>query len=172
MKYLVVSDIHGNIHYASKLIDIIEMEKPDKIILLGDLYEHRSHDMTVPSILNTYQDIILCTRGNCDTFHDEYISKFSFEDFINLTIADKNFCFTHGHIYNMNNIPSKVDILIYGHLHTGFIKKSNNIFVINTGSLAYPRKNTDHSYVLIDDQFIYLKDIDTNVIDYILYSEV
>lgn len=170
MRYLVVSDIHGSNIYINKLIDIIEIEKPDKIILLGDLYNHHSSDMIVPSVLNSYQDIIICTRGNCDTFYDEYISKFKFEDYIKLKIENKKFFFSHGHIYNMYNIPNNIDILIYGHLHTGFIKRINNILVINTGSLSYPRNNTKNSYLLIDDKYIYLKDIDTNILDYIMYN--
>ena len=40
MKYLVISDIHGSGYYANKINEIYEKEKPDKIILLGDLYYH------------------------------------------------------------------------------------------------------------------------------------
>ena len=37
MKYLVISDIHGINEYMSEFEKIVEREKPDKIILLGDL---------------------------------------------------------------------------------------------------------------------------------------
>ena len=39
MRVLVVSDIHGSGVYADKLKEIIKKEKPEKIIVLGDLYE-------------------------------------------------------------------------------------------------------------------------------------
>ena len=40
MKALVISDIHGSGYYGEKIKEINEKEKPDKIILLGDLYYH------------------------------------------------------------------------------------------------------------------------------------
>ena len=40
MKYLVASDIHGSLFYTKKLVEIIKLEKIDKLILLGDLYYH------------------------------------------------------------------------------------------------------------------------------------
>ncbi len=171
MKYLVVSDLHGSCEYANKLIDIIEMEIPDKIILLGDLYNYDSKSSQyVASILNIYKDIILCTKGNCDTTYSEQLSKFDLKDSIRLTIGNKNFFFNHGHIYNINNIPNNTDILIYGHLHTGFIRKCGNTFVINSGSISYPRKNTSHSYLLIDDEYIYLKDILGSVLNSVKFN--
>ena len=33
MKYLVVSDIHGSLFYASKIIEIMKKENIDKLIL-------------------------------------------------------------------------------------------------------------------------------------------
>ena len=40
MKILIISDIHGSSYYAEKIKEIDEKEKPDQIILLGDLYYH------------------------------------------------------------------------------------------------------------------------------------
>ena len=66
MKYLVVSDIHGSAYYAGVLLEIIEEEKPDKIMLLGDLYYHGPRNglteeynpMEVCEILNGLKDKI------------------------------------------------------------------------------------------------------------------
>jgi hypothetical protein len=58
---------------------------------------------------------------------------------------------------------------MYGHLHTHFIKNINNKLYINTGSLSLPRNNTHHSYVVIDDHRITIKDIDNNIIDSVEY---
>lgn len=175
MKYLVVSDIHGVKEYGEKISDIVIREVPDKIILLGDLYYHGTslelgkQSMEVTNILNNLKDKILCTRGNCDNDVDEMISEFNFEDYINLNINNKNFFFTHGHKYNLNNIPSKVDVFIFGHLHTGFIKKMNKILYINSGSISLPRNNTSNSYLIIDNKYIILKDISGIIIDKIKY---
>lgn len=173
MKYLVISDIHGSGYYAEKIEEIVKKENPDKIILLGDLYYHGPRNrltdgynpMEVSKILNKYKDIILCTRGNCDAEVDEMISEFKFEDSIKLTIGEKNFFFTHGHKYNIDNIPQNTDVLVYGHFHTGYIKEKDGVLCVNAGSISLPKNNTPHSYLIIDDNQIILKDIDFNVID-------
>lgn len=173
MKYLVISDIHGSGYYAEKIEEIVKKENPDKIILLGDLYYHGPRNrltdgynpMEVSKILNKYKDIILCTRGNCDAEVDEMISEFKFEDSIQLTIGEKNFFFTHGHKYNIDNIPQNTDVLVYGHFHTGYIKEKDGVLCVNAGSISLPKNNTPHSYLIIDDNQIILKDIDFNVID-------
>lgn len=40
MKFLIASDIHGSATWCRKFIDAIHAEKPDKIILLGDILYH------------------------------------------------------------------------------------------------------------------------------------
>lgn len=173
MKYLVVSDIHGIKKYAEKINDIIIKEKVDKIILLGDLYYHgydlSNESMEVVNILNNLKDKIICIRGNCDNYLDEKVSEFKFNDYIILNIRNKNFFFTHGHKYDIYNIPSGIDIFIFGHLHTGFIKKIDNILYINSGSISLPRNNTKNSYLIIDEKEIILYDIDGQIIDKVLY---
>ena len=139
MKYLVISDIHGSNYYAKKIDEIVNNEKPDKIIL--------------------------CTRGNCDADVDEMISEFEFKDSIELELNNKKFFFTHGHKYNIDNIPQNIDVLIYGHFHTGFIKEKDGIICVNAGSISLPKNDTAHSYLIINDNVIILKDIDDNIID-------
>lgn len=173
MKYLVVSDIHGSGYYAEKIEEIVKKENPDKIILLGDLYYHGPRNrltdgynpMEVSKILNKYKDIILCTRGNCDAEVDEMISEFKFEDSIQLTIGEKRFFFTHGHKYNIDNIPQNIDVLVYGHFHTGYIKEKDGVLCVNAGSISLPKNDTPHSYLIIDDKQIILKYIDCNIVD-------
>ena len=170
MKYIVISDIHGVYDYSKKIDDIVNREQPDKIILLGDLYTHSNTNyMDTVNILNKYSDKILCTQGNCDNDVDILVSNFKFEKYIILTINNKKFFFTHGHLYDVYSIPKDIDIFMYGHLHTHFINNINNILTINTGSLSLPRNNTHHSYVVIDDYRITIKDIDNNIIDSVEY---
>lgn len=169
MKYLVFSDIHGSMHYFNYAKDLIDKENPDKIILLGDLYYHGPRNplpedyqpKAVCEILNTYTDRIIAIKGNCDAEVDEMISNFPFAQSVNLNIAGKNVMFTHGHKYNKDNVPSGVDIIIYGHYHTGFINRGD-VLSINAGSVSLPKENTAHSYLLIEDNKIYLKYLLTN----------
>ncbi len=171
MKCLVISDIHGSSYYAKKINEIYKKEQPDKIILLGDLYYHGPRNsltkeynpMEVSKILNNLKDKILCTRGNCDALVDEMISEFEFKDNIELNIDGKKIFFTHGH--NIDNIPKNIDILVYGHLHTGFIKEKNGIICANSGSISLPKNNTKNSYLVIENEKIKLKDIEGNIIE-------
>ena len=177
MKILVVSDIHGSKYYAEKIKEIFEIEKAEKIILLGDLYYHgprnpltKEYDpKAVCEILNSLSENILCVKGNCDAEVDEMISNFKFNDNINLELNGKKFFFTHGHKYNINNIPNNVDVLIYGHFHTGFIKQKDGVLCINAGSITLPKNDTKNSYLIINDNEIILKDIEENEIEKIKY---
>ena len=173
MKLLILSDIHGSYHYAKEIKTINERENPDQIILLGDLYYHGPRNgltdeydpMKVAGILNDLKDKIRAVRGNCDAEVDEMISDFKIEQNIEEQINDKHVYFTHGHIYNMNNIPNNnIQILFYGHFHTGFIEERNGIIFANPGSLSLPKNNTKHSYMIFDESKITLKDIDGTVI--------
>ena len=178
MKYLVASDFHGSGYYARKFKEIIESENPDKIILLGDLYYHGPRNklsleyapMEVAEILNSFKNKLATARGNCDAEVDEMISKFKFEENIRLEINNKNFFFTHGHKYNIDNLPNEdFDVMVYGHFHTGFIKEENGKIFLNSGSISLPKDNTKNSYLIIADNCVYLKDLDGNIIDKIYY---
>ena len=177
MKYLVASDIHGSLYYAKKVIEAFEKEKADKIILLGDLYYHGPRNplppyynpMEVSKIFNSISDKLLVVRGNCDAVVDEMISEFKFTDNLILKINNKMFMFTHGHQINIDNRPNDIDILVYGHFHTGFIKEEKGMVFVNSGSTTLPKNNTPHSYLVIDEEYIKLKDFDNNVIDEIKY---
>ena len=68
MKFLIASDIHGSATWCRKFIDAIHAEKPDKIILLGDILYHvprnalpDSYDpKEVTAMLNPLADRIRC----------------------------------------------------------------------------------------------------------------
>ena len=174
MKYLIVSDIHGSRYYAEKLDNIIKEEEPDKIILLGDLYYHGPRNplpkeyepKRVAEILNSYKEEILAVRGNCDAEVDQTISEFKIEEKLVLEMNDKKIFFTHGHKYNMDNLPNeRIDMLVYGHFHTGFIKEKEGIIFVNAGSITLPKNNTKNSYLIIDEEKVFLKDIDGNILE-------
>lgn len=173
MKILIISDIHGSSYYAEKIKEIDEREKPDQIILLGDLYYHGPRNdltqeynpMKVAGILNDFEGKLRTVRGNCDAEVDEMISNFKFEQHIEMQVNGKNVFFTHGHVYNMENVPDKdIDIMFYGHYHTGFIKEENEIIFANPGSISLPKNNTEHSYIIFDEDKITLKNVDGEII--------
>ena len=180
MKALVISDIHGSGYYADKIREIVERENPEKIILLGDLYYHGPRNdlsqeynpMKVAETLNSMKDKLLVVRGNCDAEVDEMISEFKFNDHILMEINGKKFYFTHGHKYNIENIPyDDFDIMIYGHIHQGFIEEKEGLIFANPGSISLPKCNTAHSYIILEENKIILKDVDGKVIQEYEYNK-
>ena len=173
MKILIISDIHGSSYYAERIKEIDEREKPDQIILLGDLYYHGPRNdltqeynpMKVAGVLNDFGDKLRTVRGNCDAEVDEMISYFKFDTHLKMQVNNKKILFTHGHIYNMEKLPEEpIDIMFYGHYHTGFIEEENGIIFANPGSISLPKNNTEHSYIIFDENKIILKDVEGNII--------
>ena len=88
MKVVVASDIHGSSYYAERLKEIVNLENPEKVVLLGDLYYHGPRNdltqeyapMKVAEILNEMKEKLLVVKGNCDAEVDEMISEFKFEE--------------------------------------------------------------------------------------------
>ena len=176
MKLLIISDIHGSSYYANKIKEISLKENPDKIILLGDLYYHGPRNeltqeynpMEVANILNSLKDKLMVVKGNCDAEVDEMISEFKFEEELQLNVNGYNIFFTHGHKFNIDKLPPvgiDMDIMIYGHFHTGFIQEEYDIIFANPGSISLPRANTRHSYLILDEKELILKDIEGSIID-------
>lgn len=174
MKVLILSDIHGSGYYAEKIKEIVERENPDKIVLLGDLYYHGPRNdlsqeynpMKVAEIFNSLKDKLLVVRGNCDAEVDEMISQFKFEDHILMEINGKKVYFTHGHKYNIEVIPYEdFEIMIYGHIHQGFIEEKEGYLFANPGSISIPRFNTPHSYLIFNEDKLLLKDVEGEVLN-------
>ena len=173
MKVLVISDIHGSLYYAKKIEEIVGKENPDKIILLGDLYYHGPRNdlsleynpMEVSKILNGLKDKLLVVKGNCDAEVDEMISEFKFEEYLLLNINGKKIYFNHGHKYNIENIPYEdFEILIYGHIHQGFIQEKEGYLFANPGSISLPKGGTKNSYLIIEEDKLILKDVEGTIL--------
>ena len=173
MKILIVSDLHGSNYYMDKIIEIYNKEKADRIILLGDLYYHGPRNpltkdynpMEVSKKLNELKDVLTVIKGNCDAEVDEMISEFKFSEMIKEEIDGIKFIFTHGHKYNIDNLPNDFDVLIYGHFHTGFIKEKDGKIFVNSGSISLPKNDTPNSYLIIEKGEIILKDLDGKEIE-------
>ena len=174
MKYLIASDIHGSAYYTERLIERFRAENADKLVLLGDIYNHgprnplpeEFNEMKVAGILNGMKKDLIVVKGNCDSQVDTLISEFDFIDSLVIESAGKTVFCTHGHIYNKDNPPkTKFDAVIYGHFHTGFIVKEGETAFINAGSVSLPKCDFSHSYLVLDGEKVTLKDIDGKTLD-------
>jgi putative phosphoesterase len=172
MKYMIASDLHGSAYFTQKTVNRFEIEKADKLILLGDIYNHgprnplpKDYDpKKVAQILNGIKDKIIVIKGNCDSEVDTMISEFDFFPHLVLESANKLVFLTHGHVYNKDALPkTDFDALIYGHFHTGFIQKGKVTFA-NAGSVSLPKNDTLNSYLILENDRLILKDLDGNII--------
>ena len=183
MKLVVASDIHGSALYCRKFLDCYKKENADKLILLGDiLYHGPRNDLPeeyapkkVIEMLNDIKDEILCVRGNCDTEVDQMFLKFPIlADYAFLYWRDKMVFITHGHNFNLKNLPmvKKGDILLHGHTHIPACEKTDLCTYINPGSVSIPKENSAHSYIVITDDEIIFKDLDDNAYKKVSYDEL
>lgn len=173
MKFLIASDIHGSAYYAKEVVKKMKEEKADKVVLLGDIYNHGPRNalpkdyapLEVAEVFNGIKDSLIVVKGNCDSQVDTMISEFDFIENTLLLSNDKTVFCTHGHIYNKDSLPkTKFDAIIYGHFHTGFIEEKDGVIVANAGSTSLPKNGTKNSYMVLEDGVLTLKDFEDNII--------
>lgn len=174
MKLLIASDLHGSAYYTKKLLERYRAENAEQLILLGDIYNHGPRNslpegydpMGVAALLNPLSAVLTVVKGNCDSDVDTMISEFDFVSEAVLYLDEKKIFLQHGDRYSIQNLPKNCgDAFIYGHYHTGFLKRAGNVVVANCGSVSLPKENTAHSYIVLERGELVLKDIEGNEID-------
>lgn len=161
MKYLIASDIHGSAHYCRLLIEKIKAEKPDRIILLGDLLYHGPRNdlpkeynpKLVIDMLNGIKHNLLCVKGNCEADVDQMVLEFPVMADYAIIEANNNLIFaTHGHKFSETNPPplKKGDFLLNGHTHVPKCTAHEDFIYLNPGSVSIPKENGPHSFMTFD----------------------
>ena len=175
MKFLIASDLHGSAYYTEKLIARYREEGADRLVLLGDIYNHGPRNplpegyapMEVAAALNPLVKELLVVKGNCDSDVDTLISDFEFVSEAVLCVGSKTVFLQHGDRFDIDDLPKNCgNAFVYGHYHTGFIKEKEGVIVANCGSVSLPKGGTPRSYILLDEAGLCLKDIDGNDIIY------
>lgn len=175
MKILIASDIHGSAFYCEELLKRIDVEKADRVVLLGDiLYHGPRNDLPkdyapkkVIEMLNPLKDKLLCVRGNCDTEVDQMVLNFPvLADYSVLPVGKNLIYATHGHNYNESNLPPlcKGDVLLNGHTHVSKLTVHEDYIYMNPGSVSIPKENTPHSYMILENGEFLWKDLLTGEI--------
>ncbi|MBQ3277098.1 MAG: phosphodiesterase [Oscillospiraceae bacterium] len=174
MRVMFASDLHGSEYYVDLLLRRMAEEKPERLVLLGDLLYHgprndlpRGYDTrAAASLLNAVVPPPLCIRGNCDGEVDQMILDFPvLADFAALFLDGRTVYLTHGH--HLEEAASALragDILFYGHTHVPDLSVRNGIIRINPGSVSIPKERSRHSYLLWDDAVLFWKDVETGEI--------
>ena len=165
MKIAVASDIHGSLSAAYALMTAVDKLGAEKLLLLGDLYYHGARNPLpegydprgVAELFNQNAHRIIAVRGNCDSDVDLTISNFEMAKEAWLFLGGKTILATHGDACDIDHLPKgKVDLLLYGHYHTGFIREKQGILVANPGSTSLPKGGTASSFLLLDEEKITL----------------
>ena len=161
MKLVIASDIHGSAYWCEKLCRLVEEEKPDRLVLLGDLLYHGPRNdlprdyapKQVIPVLSQYKDIILAVRGNCEAEVDQMVLPFPcMADFSQLYADGVTLYLTHGHHHNPDNLPPLPEgtVFLSGHTHVKIDEIHSGIRCLNPGSVSIP-KDGSHSCLIFEN---------------------
>ena len=171
MNIVIASDIHGAEVYCEKLIKACYLERAEALLLLGDILDGNK---AVAEMLNNFnrEKNILCVRGNCDYPEDQAILDFPImAEYCLLFIRDKMILATHGH-HSITKIASG-NILLHGHTHAPACEWSKGGFLdLCPGSVSKPRRNSQRSYMLLNDDGFFWKDLDGRVYNELSFSNI
>lgn len=165
MKYMIISDIHGDIYKLNNVLDIYVKEKCNKLIVLGDLFNY-GIDLNKNDIinrLNILSDNIIYVKGNCD-FN---VSKLNFDtpNSQEITINNKKVFLTHGHLFTKEYLLGSIyDIIISGHTHIPLIEKEYNKLFLNPGSISKSRRG-ENSFIIIDNDIISIRNLENKILE-------
>lgn len=176
MKLMIASDIHGSALYCGQLLEAMDREQPDRLLLLGDiLYHGPRNDLpeeydpkTVIAMLNARKQDLVCVRGNCDTEVDQMVLDFPImADYCLLMTENRMIFATHGHHYNLGQLPAlhPGDILLHGHTHVPAWQafgQDNRYF--NPGSVSIPKEGSARGYMMLEADRAVWKDLTGNLL--------
>lgn len=145
MKILIVSDTHRQ---NENLLDLLDnIYDLDVLIHLGDI---EGSETTISMAADCRVEMI---AGNNDFFSDLPGEKM-------ITLGQYQVMLTHGHRYyiGMGDEMLKdearakgADIVMYGHTHRPKIERTEDLIVLNPGSLSYPRQEGKRpSYIIME----------------------
>ena len=171
MKIVIASDIHGSSYYCNLLKERYYAERADKLLLLGDLLYHGARNplpkeyntLKTAEILNGLKEHILCVKGNCDSQVDTLVLEFPvMNDFAVLFAAGRTLIATHGH--EKPAFLKKGDVLLNGHFHVPAFEERENCTYVNCGSVSIPKENSPHSYLVLEENNLVWKNLETGEI--------
>ena len=130
-RIVVMSDSHGRV---DNIISVLEKHKnADLVLFCGD--GHRDIE-TAEALFDRTRFEKVC--GNCDFCSELPAKAITFSE-------GKKILFSHGHIYNVKYGYSQIideakkenaDFCIFGHTHNQYYEYSENIHILNPGSIA------------------------------------
>ena len=184
MKYLVISDIHGDIKSLKQALLIGEQnEVRNAVLCLGDILYHGPRN-DVPSdyapkkvmeVLNGMKEKLICVQGNCDSEVDQMVLNFPILNEVNqFYLGNRKVLMCHGHVMDDKYFAAlkKGDIFIFGHIH---VPRCWNVwrvcYMLNPGSTTIPKKDSVKSVGILDEEHFELIDLFADqVLDSIIFE--
>ncbi len=187
MKLMIASDIHGSAQFCEELLKAYRREKPEKLLLLGDILYHGPRNnlpgeyapKAVIEMLNSMRTELLCVRGNCEAEVDQVVLNFPVMAEYCVIFAEGRMIFaTHGHKYGPAKLPpvNDGDILLCGHTHVPAYEllsgeNGEKIHYANPGSVSIPKENSPHSYMTMQDGVFQWKTLEGEVYKTVEFSD-
>ena len=170
MKLMFASDLHGSLPAGEQVMARFEIEKPEKLVLLGDLLYHGARNdlpegystKGLTALLNRYKEHIIAVRGNCDSEIDQVVLEFPMmSDYCVIYADGRIFLITHGHVFSEDcMIPhTPGTVLIHGHTHVKVMEKHGDFYYLNPGSAALPKDDSIGSYMIYEDGCFTIRDL-------------
>lgn len=145
MRILLISDTHG---YRKAIQEVLaEAGKVDMVFHMGDIEGDEDY------LRENANCPVYIVAGNNDIYS-------SLPDDIETQVGRYKVLVTHGHMhhihYDLDNLEilgraMEKDIVMFGHIHRPVVENRNGIYLINPGSLTYPRQS-DHkrTYIIME----------------------
>lgn len=142
MRLAIIADIHDNLANLAKVLKWSKVEKTDKLICLGDL----TTTETITYLATNFDGEIFVVQGNCEIYSSSIFSQYQ-----NLTDlgTGKNISLDNlliGCCHEPENIDKlfsssqpaeqRPNFIFYGHTHKPWLKKQDQINIINPGNVA------------------------------------
>jgi len=165
MKLLIASDIHGSAKCCAALMERIAEEKPDKVILLGDLLYHGPRNdlpgeydtKKVVEMLNSLSPAPLCVRGNCDSEVDQMVLHFPMRASSGTLMLENgtSVYLTHGHLLDsilpVASMEKEKTCVLFGHTHVPECTEDGNVVLMNPGSVSIPKAGSTYSFMTYEN---------------------
>ena len=178
MKFLIVSDIHGDAECCRAMLDAAEREGAEKILILGDvLYHGPRNDLPagyapkkVIEMLNAISDKIVCVRGNCEAEVDQMVLSFPcMADTASVCDEEQGISIymSHGHIYSPDKLPGGMpqrSAFLYGHTHILAAERRGGVLCLNPGSVSIPKGGNPKSYAIYDSGIFTIKTLEGEIL--------
>ncbi len=145
MKILAISDTHGKTKLPRTVIEKWK-DEIDLVIHLGDYLEDAKE------LSNLYNIPFEYVGGNLDGANEA-------NGYKSIETPYGKILLTHGHLdgvkTNPNNLIYKTEemncnAVVFGHTHTPLFKDLQGLYLINPGSICYPRLTTYGTYFILD----------------------